>query len=72
MMCGDGGVLNGYIDPGEMRVGDIEVDLSAGVWGLQYNLRADHHVQFLHAYGLPDATDHDARRLWTMYATRDA
>lgn len=71
-MCRDEGRVNGYIDLGEMGVGDIEVDLSAAVWSLEYNLRADHGVQFLRAYGLPDATDDDARRLWTMYATKDA
>ena len=71
-MCQDDRTVNGYIDLGEMGVGDIEVDLSAAVWSLQYNLRADHGRQFLRAYGLPDPTDHDVRRLWTMYATKAA
>jgi aminoglycoside phosphotransferase len=70
-MCQVDGMVNGYIDLGEMGVGDTEVDLSAAIWSLQYNLRADHGVQFLRSYGLPDASDHDARRLWTMYTTRD-
>jgi aminoglycoside phosphotransferase len=70
-MCQDDGMVNGYIDLGEMGVGDIEVDLSAAIWSLQYNLRSDHGVQFLRAYGLPGATDHDARRLRTMYTARD-
>jgi aminoglycoside phosphotransferase len=55
-----------------MGVGHIEVDLSAAVWSLQHNLRADHGLHFLRAYGLPDPTDHDVRRLGTMYATKDA
>jgi aminoglycoside phosphotransferase len=70
-MCQDDRTVNGYIDLGEMGVGDIEVDLSAAVWSLQYNLRADRGRQFLRAYGL-HPTDHDVRRLWTMYATKAA
>ena len=53
IMCRDDGAVNGYIDLGEMGVGDIEVDLSAAVWSLQYNLRPGHGGQFLRAYGLP-------------------
>ena len=71
-MCRDDGTVNGYIDLGEMGVGDIEVDLSAAVWSLQYNLGPGLGERFLRAYGLPDATDHDVRRLWTTYATRVA
>ena len=80
IMCRDDGTVNGYIDLGEMGVGDIEVDLSAAVWSLQYNLGPTLGPtlgpalgeRFLRAYGLPDATDHDVRRLWTTYATKDA
>jgi kanamycin kinase len=66
------GTVNGYIDLGEMGVGDAEVDLSAAVWSLQYNLGPGLGERFLRAYGLPDATDHDVRRLWTMYAAKVA
>jgi kanamycin kinase len=72
MMCRDDGTVNGYIDLGEMGVGDVEVDLSAAVWSLQCNLGPGHGERFLRAYGLPDATDHDVRRLWTIYATKVA
>jgi aminoglycoside phosphotransferase len=68
----DDGTVNGYIDLGEMGVGDIEVDLSAAVWSLQYNLGPGLGERFLRAYGFPHATDHDVRRLWTMYATKVA
>ena len=69
IMCGDDGTVNGYIDLGAMGVGDVEVDLAAAVWSLQYNLRADHGLQFLRAYGLPNPTDEDVQRLRAMYAT---
>jgi kanamycin kinase len=72
IMCREDGVVNGYIDLGEMGVGDVEVDLSAAVWSLHYNLGPGLGERFLRAYGLPDATVDDVRRLWTIYATRDA
>jgi aminoglycoside phosphotransferase len=37
IIVGDDG-LNGYIDLGDMGVGDVEVDLSAAVWSLRYSL----------------------------------
>jgi kanamycin kinase len=72
IMCCDDGMVNGYIDLGEMGVGDVEIDLSAAVWSLQYNLGSGLGERFLRAYGLPDATDDDVRRLWSIYATRAA
>jgi aminoglycoside 3'-phosphotransferase II len=71
-MCREDGPVNRYIDLGEMGVGDVEVDLSAAVWSLQYNLDAGLGERFLRAYGLPDAMDQHVRHLWTMYATRVA
>jgi kanamycin kinase len=67
MFHGDG-TLSGFVDLGEMGVGDIEVDLAAAVWSLQYNLGPGHGLAFLRAYGRTDATDSDVDRLWTMYA----
>jgi kanamycin kinase len=71
IMVGDNG-LSGYIDLGDMGVGDVEIDLSAAVWSLQYNLGPGFGLAFLRAYGRPGATDLDVDRLWTMYATRPA
>jgi kanamycin kinase len=71
IIVGDG-ALNGYIDLGDMGVGDVEVDLSAAVWSLQYNLGPGFGRGFLTAYGLSDATDQDVDRLWLMYVTRGA
>jgi aminoglycoside phosphotransferase len=71
IIIGDDG-SDGYIDLGDMGVGDVEVDLSAAVWSLQYNLGPGFGRAFLTAYGRPDATDQDVDRLWSMYATRGA
>jgi kanamycin kinase len=60
----------GYIDLGDTGVGDVEVDLSAAVWSLQYNLGPGFGRAFLTAYGRPDATERDVDRLRAMYATR--
>jgi kanamycin kinase len=67
---GDGS--NGYIDLGDMGVGDVEVDLSAAVWSLQWNLGPGFGLEFLKAYGRSDATNRDVDRLRTLYATRSA
>jgi aminoglycoside phosphotransferase len=69
IIVGDDG-SSGYIDLGDVGVGDVEVDLSAAVWSLRYNLGPGWGRAFLTAYGRPDATDQDVDRLWAMYATR--
>ncbi|MGD0700672.1 MAG: phosphotransferase [Trebonia sp.] len=66
------GTLNGYIDLGEMGVGDVEADLAAAVWSLQYNLGPGLGERFLRAYGLPHPTGQDVRRLWAAYVARGA
>jgi aminoglycoside phosphotransferase len=55
-----------------MGVGDIEVDLAAAVWSLQYNLGPALGERFLRAYGLPAPTDQDVRRLRAAYVARGA
>jgi kanamycin kinase len=67
ILCHNGGALSGFVDLGGMGVGDVEVDLSAAVWSLQYNLGPGHGREFLSAYGLPNATDEEADRLARMY-----
>ena len=69
IMAGDDG-SNGFIDLGDMGVGDVEVDLSAAVWSLEYNLGPGFGRAFLTAYGRPGATERDVDRLRAMYATR--
>lgn len=65
----DSGTFSGYIDLGDMGVGDVEVDLSAAVWSLQYNLGPGYGLTFLQAYGRTSATEQDVARLWKLYAT---
>lgn len=65
----DDETYSGCIDLGDMGVGDVEVDLSAAVWSLQYNLGPGHGLTFLKAYGMTDATEQDVERLWNMYAS---
>jgi aminoglycoside phosphotransferase len=67
----DDGALSGFIDLGDMGAGDAEVDLSAAVWSLQYNLGPGHGLEFLRAYGLTAASHDDVDRLRTMYESRD-
>jgi aminoglycoside phosphotransferase len=69
IIAGDDG-SNGFIDLGDMGVGDVEVDLSAAVWSLEYNLGPGFGRAFLTAYGRPGATERDVDRLRAMYATR--
>jgi kanamycin kinase len=47
-IVGDDGV-NGYIGLGDLGVGDVEVDLSAAVWSLRYNLGPGFGLRFLRA-----------------------
>ena len=68
VMFRDDGSLSGFVDLGEMGAGDIEVDLAAAVWSLQYNLGPGHGLNLLWAYGLTDSTERDVGRLWQMYA----
>ncbi|MGH3166689.1 MAG: phosphotransferase [Trebonia sp.] len=64
----DDGTLGGFVDLGEMGVGDIEADLAAAVWSLQYNLGPGHGLAFLRAYELTGVTGEDVDRLWHLYA----
>jgi len=62
-----GDQFTGYIDLGDMRVDDPEVDLAAAVWSLQYNLGPGHGLAFLREYDLPHANEDDVDRLRRMY-----
>ena len=59
--------FTGYIDLGEMALGDPEVDLSAAVWSLQYNLGPGHGMAFLQQYGIANANDEYEERLRLRY-----
>jgi kanamycin kinase len=59
--------LSGYIDIGDLTVGETEVDLAAAVWSLQYNLGPGHGLAFLREYGLKDADEERVEALRLKY-----
>ncbi|MBV9849277.1 MAG: phosphotransferase [Armatimonadetes bacterium] len=59
--------LSGYIDVGDMALGEPEVDLAAAVWSLQYNLGPGRGLAFLREYGMADADEDDVERLRLRY-----
>lgn len=48
-----GDLFSGFIDMGDARVGDVEIDLAAAIWSLQYNLGSGYGSLFLKEYGYP-------------------
>ena len=62
-----GGRLSGFIDLGDMTIGAPEIDLSAAIWSLQYNLGPGYGLAFLHAYGVKDAEEALVERLRLRY-----
>jgi kanamycin kinase len=61
------GKFSGYIDLGDMHVGNVELDLSAAIWSLQYNLGPGYGLSFLQQYGIKDATEELVERLRLKY-----
>ena len=59
--------LNGYIDLGDMQVGNVEIDLSAAVWTLQYNFGAGYGLRFLQLYGITNSTEDMVEKLRQQY-----
>lgn len=47
----------GYIDLGDMIIGDPKIDFAAAVWSLQYNLGKGYGLRFLKKYGVKNATE---------------
>lgn len=64
------GTLSGYIDVGDMALGEPEVDLAAAVWTLQYNLGLGHGRAFLQEYGWSDMDDDAIEELRLRYEQR--
>ncbi len=62
-----GDEFSGYIDLGDMRIDTPEVDLSAAVWSLQYNLGPGCGLKFLEEYGIKNATEEMAEKLRLHY-----
>ena len=62
-----GDEFSGYIDLGDARVDMPEVDLSAAVWSLQYNLGPGYGLKFLKEYGIKNASEEMAEKLRLHY-----
>lgn len=63
----NGNQFSGYIDLGDMQIDSPEIDLSAAVWSLQYNLGPGHGLNFLKAYGIRNATGKMTEELRLQY-----
>lgn len=61
------GQLTAVIDVGQAKIDSREVDLAAAVWSLAYNCGPGIGLEFLHTYGMTDATEADELRLITQY-----
>lgn len=60
-------IFSGYIDLGDMKIGNRETDLSAAVWSLQYNLGKGHGLKFLKKYGIENADEDLVEKLRLQY-----
>ncbi len=61
------GKFSGYIDLGEVKVGNVELDLAAAIWSLQYNLGKGYGSAFLKRYGYQDTSEETVERLRFQY-----
>jgi len=59
--------FSGYIDLGDLMVASPEVDFSAAIWSLQYNLGAGYGGVFLKKYGVKNVTDDMVEKLRLKY-----
>lgn len=59
--------FSGYIDLGDVGMNNPEVDLSAAVWSLQYNLGPGHGARFLQEYGYQDSSQEKVEELTLRY-----
>lgn len=60
-------IFSGYIDLGDLTVANKEVDLSAAIWSLQYNLGFGHGLKFLQSYGIKDPSEELVEKLRLKY-----
>ncbi len=63
----NGDLFSGFIDLGNSQIANVEVDLSAVIWSLQYNLGPGYGSKFLKKYGYEDATEEVAEKLRLEY-----
>jgi|SRR3989344_3612881 len=57
----------GYIDLGNLVVASPEIDFSAAIWSLQYNLGVGYGAIFLKKYGVENVTDEMVEKLRLKY-----
>lgn len=63
----EGDNFSGYIDLGDMAIGNKETDFAAAIWSLQYNLGKGYGKMFLEKYGITDATEETVEKLRLKY-----
>jgi len=59
--------FSGYIDLGDMKIGDPEIDFAAAIWSLQHNFGRGYGLRFLKKYGVKDATEQLVEELRLKY-----
>lgn len=59
--------FSGYIDLGDVTIGDKETDFAAAIWSLQYNLGKGYGKIFLERYGITDVTEEQVETLRLKY-----
>ncbi|MES2023596.1 MAG: phosphotransferase [Patescibacteria group bacterium] len=63
----EGDKFSGFVDLGDMRVDDADVDLAAAVWSLDYNFGKGHGLKFLDKYGVKNPTEEMVENLEKKY-----
>ena len=62
-----GNDFSGYIDLGDVIIGNPEIDFAAAIWSLQYNLGKGYGLRFLKSYGIKNATEQLVEELRLKY-----
>lgn len=63
----EGDTFSGYIDLGDVTIGNKEIDFAAAIWSLQYNLGKGHGKMFLETCGITDVTEETVETLRLKY-----
>lgn len=63
----EGDTFSGYIDLGDVTVGNKETDFAAAIWSLQYNLGKGYGKIFLERFGITDVTEEVVETLRLKY-----
>ncbi len=63
----NGDSFSGFIDLADAKLANMEVDLAAAIWSLQYNMGSGYGLKFLEKYGYKNATDDIVEELRLKY-----